>query len=93
MEWLFDPAIWIGLLTLVVLEVVLGIDNLVFIAILADKLPAKQRNHALLHQILLFQAEVTVPLSIVKNHRGIADNQFSRCRIFTVLAALQKRFV
>lgn len=39
MEWLFDPAIWIGLLTLVVLEVVLGIDNLVFIAILAINSP------------------------------------------------------
>lgn len=41
-----DPSIWIGLLTLVVLEIVLGIDNLVFIAILADKLPPKQRDKA-----------------------------------------------
>lgn len=39
MELLMDPSIWAGLLTLVVLEIVLGIDNLVFIAILADKLP------------------------------------------------------
>jgi CBS domain containing-hemolysin-like protein len=46
MEWLFEPASWIGLVTLVVLEIVLGIDNLVFIAILADKLPARERNHA-----------------------------------------------
>ena len=38
-----DPAIWIGLLTLTVLEVVLGIDNLIFISILAGKLPAQQR--------------------------------------------------
>jgi len=38
MEFLMDPSIWVGLLTLVVLEIVLGIDNLVFIAILADKL-------------------------------------------------------
>ncbi len=36
MELLMDPSIWAGLLTLVVLEIVLGIDNLVFIAILAD---------------------------------------------------------
>lgn len=35
MEFLFDPTLWVGLLTLVVLELVLGIDNLVFIAILA----------------------------------------------------------
>ena len=39
MEWLADPTAWLGLLTLIVLELVLGIDNLVFIAILADKLP------------------------------------------------------
>ncbi|MXP48757.1 TerC family protein [Pantoea sp. Eser] len=46
MEFIFDPSIWAGLLTLVVLEIVLGIDNLVFIAILADKLPPKQRDKA-----------------------------------------------
>jgi len=46
MEWLFDPTIWAGLLTLVVLEIVLGIDNLIFIAILADKLPPHQRDKA-----------------------------------------------
>ena len=47
MEFLFDPTLWVGLLTLVVLELVLGIDNLVFIAILAKKLPAKQQDRAL----------------------------------------------
>ena len=46
MEWLFDPTIWLGLLTLVILEIVLGIDNLIFIAILADKLPPRQRDRA-----------------------------------------------
>ena len=46
MEFLLDPGIWIGLLTLIVLEIVLGIDNLVFIAILADKLPPEQRDKA-----------------------------------------------
>ncbi|WP_039056593.1 CNNM family cation transport protein YoaE [Enterobacter sp. Bisph1] len=46
MEFLMDPSIWAGLLTLIVLEIVLGIDNLVFIAILADKLPPKQRDKA-----------------------------------------------
>ncbi|MGG4603670.1 TerC family protein [Paenalcaligenes sp. Me131] len=46
MEWLLDPNIWVGLLTLVVLEIVLGIDNLIFIAILADKLPPHQRDRA-----------------------------------------------
>jgi len=46
MEWLLDPAAWVGLFTLVVLEIVLGIDNLIFIAILADKLPPAQRDRA-----------------------------------------------
>lgn len=45
-EWMADPAAWAGLLTLIVLEIVLGIDNLVFIAILADKLPPHQREKA-----------------------------------------------
>lgn len=46
MELLTDPAAWAGLLTLVVLEIVLGIDNLIFIAILAEKLPPHQRDRA-----------------------------------------------
>ncbi len=46
LELLSDPAVWIGLATLVVLEIVLGIDNLIFIAILADKLPPHQRDRA-----------------------------------------------
>ncbi|OTG81970.1 hypothetical protein B9T33_05445 [Acinetobacter sp. ANC 5054] len=46
MEFLLDPGIWVGLLTLIVLEIVLGIDNLVFIAILAEKLPPEQRDKA-----------------------------------------------
>ncbi|WP_394064761.1 TerC family protein [Alcaligenes sp. WGS1538] len=46
MEWLMDPTAWVGLLTLVVLEIVLGIDNLVFIAILVDKLPPELRDRA-----------------------------------------------
>ena len=46
MEWLTDPTVWVGLLTLVVLEIVLGIDNLIFIAILSDKLPPEDRQRA-----------------------------------------------
>jgi CBS domain containing-hemolysin-like protein len=45
-DWMADPTAWAGLLTLVVLEIVLGIDNLVFIAILADKLPPERRDRA-----------------------------------------------
>jgi len=43
---LTDPATWLALLTLVMLEVVLGIDNLVFIAILSNKLPPEQQTKA-----------------------------------------------
>lgn len=43
MDWLTDPQIWISLLTLSALEIVLGIDNLVFLAILAGRLPKKQQ--------------------------------------------------
>ena len=46
MEWIADPGIWIGLATLVALEIVLGVDNLIFIAILAGRLPAEQRERA-----------------------------------------------
>lgn len=45
-EWMSDPSAWVGLATLVILEIVLGIDNLVFIAILAEKLPPEQREKA-----------------------------------------------
>lgn len=46
MEFLADPSIWAGLITLIVLEIVLGIDNLVFIAILADKVEPAKRDRA-----------------------------------------------
>jgi predicted tellurium resistance membrane protein TerC len=53
MEWLLDPQIWIGLLTLTALEIVLGIDNIVFISILAGRLPAKSQNKARLYGLAL----------------------------------------
>ncbi|HWO87678.1 MAG TPA: TerC family protein [Gemmatimonadales bacterium] len=46
MEWIADPQIWIALVTLSVLEIVLGIDNVIFISILAGKLPEGQRARA-----------------------------------------------
>jgi predicted tellurium resistance membrane protein TerC len=46
MEWITDPQAWIGLATLTVLEIVLGIDNVIFISILAGKLPAAQQDRA-----------------------------------------------
>jgi predicted tellurium resistance membrane protein TerC len=46
MDWITDPQAWIGFATLTVLEVVLGIDNIIFISILADKLPRRQQARA-----------------------------------------------
>ena len=43
MEWLFDPEIWASLLTLTLLEIVLGIDNLVFLALMVERLPPEQQ--------------------------------------------------
>ena len=65
MEWLFDPTIWVGLFTLVLLEIVLGIDNLIFIAILADKLPPHQRDKARLLGLSLAMAMRLGLLTIV----------------------------
>ena len=46
MEWIAEPTAWLGLGTLILLEIVLGVDNLIFIAILVDKLPPPLRNRA-----------------------------------------------
>ena len=46
MEWITEPSAWIAFLTLTALELVLGIDNIIFISILAGKLPPEQRKKA-----------------------------------------------
>ena len=46
MEWISDPQIWVALVTLTALEIVLGIDNIIFISILAGKLPAEKQGQA-----------------------------------------------
>jgi predicted tellurium resistance membrane protein TerC len=81
MDWLGDPQIWLGLLTLTVLEVVLGIDNVIFISILAGKLPAAQQGKArqyglglaLITRVLLLMSlswivKLTAPLFAVWSH-------------------------
>ncbi len=81
MEFLADPQIWIALLTLTLLEIVLGIDNVIFISILAGKLPPPQQPKArqtglalaLLTRIALlcsiaWLAKLTTPLFAVFGH-------------------------
>ena len=46
MEWLTDPDAWIALVTLTVLEIVLGVDNVVFLSVLSSRLPAEQQSRA-----------------------------------------------
>jgi predicted tellurium resistance membrane protein TerC len=80
MEWISDPQAWIAFLTLVALEIVLGIDNIIFISILSGKLPAEQQARArylglglalILRVILLFSLSwvigLTAPLFTVLN--------------------------
>ncbi|MCJ7702824.1 MAG: TerC family protein [Anaerolineales bacterium] len=57
MDWLTDPQAWIALLTLTALEIVLGIDNIIFISILAGKLPQAQQERG--RQVGLLMAMIT----------------------------------
>lgn len=57
MHWLLDPQAWIALATLTALEIVLGIDNIIFISILVGRLPAASRNSA--RRLGLFLAMIT----------------------------------
>jgi len=81
MDWLSDPQTWISLLTLTGLEIVLGIDNIIFISILAGKLPPEQQpkarkmglSLALVTRIALLAsiawiAKLTSPLFAVLGH-------------------------
>jgi len=81
MEWLSDPQIWLSLLTLTTLEIVLGIDNLVFVAITAGRLPLRQQARgrriglmlALLMRLLLLASiswviGLTAPLFTLLGH-------------------------
>ncbi len=72
MEWLADPQVWIAFLTLVALEIVLGIDNIIFISILSGKLPAEQQPRArfiglglalLIRVVLLFSLSWVIGLT------------------------------
>ena len=56
MEWMTDPQAWVGFLTLAALEIVLGIDNIIFISILVGKLPKEQQDSARKIGLLLAMA-------------------------------------
>lgn len=73
MEWIFLPEAWVALFTLTILEIVLGIDNIIFISVLTSRLPAEQRPAArkiglglamLSRLVLLFSLFWIIKLSI-----------------------------
>ena len=66
MAWLTDPQAWLALLTLTVLEIVLGVDNIIFISILVGKLPKQRQNKArVLGLGLAMLTRIALLLSIV----------------------------
>lgn len=83
-ELLNDPQVWMAFATLTALELVLGIDNIVFISILADKLPPQQREHA--RKVGLFAAMfmrigllclLSWMIGLTKPLFSVAGNEFS----------------
>lgn len=81
MEWLTSPELWIALLSLAVLEIVLGVDNIIFISILVGSLPPEQRQRArvlglglamftriVLLLFLVWMMRLTSPLFSVLSH-------------------------
>ena len=77
MTWVADPSAWAGLGTLVLLEVVLGIDNLVFISILTQRLPERQRRHAFLTGLGLALVMRLVLLSAIAWIVGLTEPIFT----------------
>jgi CBS domain containing-hemolysin-like protein len=94
-DWISDPSAWVGLATLIVLEIVLGIDNLVFIAILADKLPPHQRDKARLTGLglalvirLALLASIAWVVTLTKPLFTVLDFGFSGRDIILIVGGL-----
>ncbi|HLT95555.1 MAG TPA: TerC family protein [Acidimicrobiia bacterium] len=95
MDWLTNPDIWISLVTLTVLEIVLGIDNIIFISILADKLPESQRARArtvglglaMVMRILLLLA-ISWVIGLTEPLFEVVGNEFSGRDIILILGGL-----
>ncbi|MHA1597842.1 MAG: TerC family protein [Alphaproteobacteria bacterium] len=76
MEFLFDPQIWVSLLTLTVLEIVLGIDNLIFIAVLVERLEPSQRERGRRLGILMALVTRLILLSAISWIVGLTQPLF-----------------
>jgi predicted tellurium resistance membrane protein TerC len=95
MHWLTDPQVYIGLLTLTVLELVLGIDNIIFIAILAGRLPGAQQRRArrlgltgALVTRILFLLSITWIMRLERPLFAVLGNGFSGRDLILIVGGL-----
>ena len=84
MEWIASPEAWIALFTLTVLEIVLGIDNIIFISILVDRLPEHQQKKARLTGLalamvlrILLLLSISWVMGLTKDLFDVAGHGFS----------------
>lgn len=81
MDWITNPDIWTSFLTLCALEIVLGIDNLIFISILSEKLPVNQQSKARRLGLLLALLMRVALLFSISWLMGLTANLFTVCEI------------
>ena len=94
-EWVNNPEAWIALGTLLALEIVLGIDNIIFISILAGRLPAEQKNRArrlglglaMVSRLALLFSIVWI-MGLVEPWFSIFNNQISGRDVILILGGL-----
>ena len=94
-EWMYSPEAWISLATLTGLEIVLGIDNIIFIAILCGKLPVQQRAKArvlglglaMITRILLLLSIVWI-MSLTKPLFSVFSQTFSGLDLVLIIGGL-----
>ena len=77
MDWISDPGTWIAFITLVALELVLGVDNVIFISILAGKLPQEQQQRARTMGIMLAVITRILLLLSLRWIVGLTDTLFT----------------
>lgn len=95
MEWIFSPEAWIALATLTALEIVLGIDNIIFISVLAGRLPQDQRSRgrtfglalAMITRIALLLS-ITLIMKLTAPILSIFGNEISGRDIILILGGL-----
>jgi predicted tellurium resistance membrane protein TerC len=95
MEWIFSPEAWISLATLTALEIVLGIDNIIFISVLAGRLPQDQRSRgrtfglalAMITRIALLLS-ITLIMKLTAPILSIFGNEISGRDIILILGGL-----